>query len=126
MTEDAVVYVAPHDIGIDFLEETLLDAFLTIRDALTRDRPAVAVIRESDVLGHGDPADAALATALVGMVRTLATEGTREGWTVNVLSIPDDLPSDALDEWVARLAAPHGMTGGLVRLGDLHLGRVAT
>ena len=124
MNAEPATYTAPAGVGIELLEETLLDAFHALRDALAGGRPAIAVVRDADVLGHGEPADAALANALVGLVRALATEGTRDGWTVNALAVPDELDPDALSVWIDRLAHANGLTGGLVRLGDLHLGRV--
>jgi hypothetical protein len=82
-TEVAVIEATPLD-GLDDLEPALLDAFLRARDAVTGGRSVVAVVRDADLLGHCEPADAAFANGLVGLVRALATEGIREGWTVNV------------------------------------------
>jgi hypothetical protein len=124
MNAKPATYTPPSGLGIELLEETLLDAFHALRDAVTSGRPAIVIVRDADVLGHGDPAGAALANALVGLVRALATEGTRDGWTVNALAVPDELDPDALSVWIDRLAHANGLTGGLVRLGDLHLGRV--
>lgn len=118
---DALVYEAPAGIGIEGLEDALLDAFRAVRDAVSAGRPVVVIVRDADVLGHGEPADAALANALVGLVRAFATEGGRDGWRVNALSVPD---GDERAAWVDRLADPQGVSGAIVRLGDLHLGRV--
>ena len=124
MNAEPATYTAPTGVDIELLEETLLGAFHALRDALASGRPAIAVVRDADVLGHGDAADAALANALVGLVRALATEGTRDGWMVNALAVPDDVDPDGASVWIDRLAHANGLTGGLVRLGDLHLGRV--
>jgi hypothetical protein len=124
MSAEPAVYTAPAGLGVELLAETLLEAFHVLRDAVAGGRPAIAVVRDADVLGHGEPAEAALANALVGLVRALATEGARDRWTVNALAVPARLDPDALSVWIDRLADPNGMTGGLVRLGELHLGRV--
>jgi len=110
--------------GLDDLEPALLDAFRRAREAVTGGRPVVAVVRDADLLGQGEPADAALANALVGLVRALATEGVREGWTLNALAVRDDAPAQERAVWIERLGDGQGAGGALVRLGELHLGRV--
>jgi hypothetical protein len=117
------VYEAPLGIDLDGLEVAILEAFHRLRDAVAGGSPAVVIIRESDLLGHGDAADAALANALLGLVRALATEGLREGWVVNALSIPDDLAEAVRRAWIDRLSEPQGISGAVIRLGELHLGR---
>jgi NAD(P)-dependent dehydrogenase (short-subunit alcohol dehydrogenase family) len=110
--------------GVDDLESALLDAFRRARAALAAGRPIVAIVRDSDLLGHGEPADAALANAVLGLVRTLAIEGVREGWTVNALAVGDGVSEQQLATWIRRLGEGQAVGGALVRLGDLHLGRV--
>jgi hypothetical protein len=84
-TEVAVTEARPLD-GVDDLEPALLDAFpRRARDAVTGGRP-VAVVRDADLLGRGEPAEPAA--------------------------------------WVERLGSADRAGGALVRLGDLHLGRV--
>ncbi|MBV9464806.1 MAG: hypothetical protein JO206_12025 [Solirubrobacterales bacterium] len=119
------VHAAPRGVGIEGLEAALLEAFQRLREALTAGRPAVVIVRDADLLGHGDPADAALANGLLGLVRALATEGAREQWIVNALAVDGEETDEAAqDVWVQRLSEPVGVTGVLIRLGDLHLGRV--
>jgi hypothetical protein len=120
----AVVLEAPAGVGVDGLEAALLEAFRALRDAVAADRPAVVVLRERDVLAHGDEFDAALAHGLIGLVRAFATEGSRPGWRVNALSVPDDLDEDARSTWLERLSEPAGASGVVVRLGEVHLGKV--
>ena len=119
-----LVHEPPRGVGIDQLEAVLLEAFGTLRDALAAGRPVIVVVHDSDLLGQGEVADAALANALVGLVRALATEGTSDGWQVNALAVSDEIGDDARRAWIGRLTDPQGATGALVRLGDLHLGRV--
>jgi hypothetical protein len=110
--------------GIDELEAALLDGFGRARDAVLSGRSVVVVVRDEDLLGHREPADAALANALVGLVRALATEGVREGWTLNALALADGTTDAERSAWIDRLAGGDGARGALIRLGDLHLGRV--
>jgi hypothetical protein len=110
--------------GLDDLEPALLDAFTRSRDALAGGRPVVLVVRDEALLGHAEPADAAFANALVGLARALATEGVRDGWTVNVLAVTDTTEDADRAAWLDRLASGDGASGALVRLGGLHRGRV--
>jgi len=106
------------------LDETLLAAFRAIRDALTEGRTVVVVVRDSDLLGHGSPADAALAGGLLGLTRALATEGVRQGWRVNALGVTGDVDTAELDAWITHISESTAINGELIRLGNLHLGKV--
>jgi hypothetical protein len=101
--------------GFDELEDALLQAF---RQLVSSDGPCVVVLRDADVAAHGDPVAAALAHALLGLVRALALEGR----TVNALSVDDPDPDPA---WIERLADSQGLNGQLVRLGGRGLGKSA-
>ena len=107
---------------LDRLDTVLLDAFRALRAALAEGRPAIVVLADADVSAHGDPVGAALAHGLLGLVRALATEGAREGWIVNALSVGEGADPGP---WIERLADPHDLRGALVRLGGEHLGRIA-
>jgi hypothetical protein len=106
----------PEPVGVEGLEDELCRAFTILRDA---DEPVVVALDEADVAGVGDPAGAALAHGLLGMVRALAIEGR----PITALAAPADVPSEERQAWVERLA---GASGTFVRLGTDHLGRVPT
>jgi hypothetical protein len=110
------LHYEPEPVGLDDLEDALCRAFTIVRDA---GEPVVVALDEADVAGVGDPAGAALAHGLLGMVRALAIEGR----PITALAIPADLPSEERQAWVERLA---GARGTFVRLGTDHLGRVPT
>jgi NAD(P)-dependent dehydrogenase (short-subunit alcohol dehydrogenase family) len=114
------VYEQPSASSFKTLDTELLRAFRSLLGALTDGRPAVVVVRDEDLAAHGDPAAAAHAHALLGLVRSLAIEGERAGWSVNAVAVDDDTPAGA---WVERLGDPQGLSGALVRLGIRHLGR---
>jgi hypothetical protein len=68
---------------------------------VTGGRPVVAVVRDADLLGCGEPADAAFADGLVGLVRILATEGIREAWISTRLPSPTTRFREGWGRWVA-------------------------
>jgi hypothetical protein len=123
--DEAAIVHQPRGLSVDELESGLLRVFGECRDALTAGRPVVVVLREDDVLGHGDPLDAAVAHAVVGLIRGLAVEGVREGWRINGLSVGLDATEEGWIRWAERLACPEGANGVVVRLGSAHLGRIA-
>ena len=108
----------------DDVEPALRDAFLRARAALAEARAVVVVVREEDLLGHGEPAAAAVAGGLVGLVRALAMEGTRDGWAINALTVTDAVDATDRARWIERLGEPGTAAGAVVRLGALHHGRI--
>lgn len=106
---------------LESLAVDLLDAFTALREALDAGRPALVVLADEDVSGHREPAGAAFAHALLGLVRALSIEGARDGWVINAVSIPAGIDAGP---WIERLADPADLRGALVRLGAAHLGRI--
>jgi NAD(P)-dependent dehydrogenase (short-subunit alcohol dehydrogenase family) len=121
-----LLYEPPAGLGIDGLEDELCRAFTTVRDAVVRGDAVVVALDEGDVEGVGDPVGAALAHALLGLVRALATEGAKPGWRINALAAPRDLAPEQREAWIERLSQPAGASGTLIRLGAGHLGKVPT
>jgi len=107
---------------LDAVTPTLTDAFATVRAALGEGRPVVIVLAAADLEGQGTPADAAVATGLLGMVRTLGIEGAKPGWRVNVVA-GAAAADPAVEEAVAALAAT-SLTGQLLQTGGANLGKV--
>jgi len=103
--------------------QALTGAFAEIRAALEAGRPVVVVLDAGDLLGQGAPLDAAVATALLGMVRTLGIEGAKPGWRVNVVAGgPED--AAAIEETVAMLGRSSSVTGQLLQVGGANLGKL--
>ena len=100
----------------------LTDAFAAVRDALEAERPVVVVVDSRDLMGQGDPLDAAVATGLLGVVRTFGIEGAKPGWRVNVVAGGED-DAEAIDEAVATLAGS-SLTGQLLNVGGANLGKL--
>jgi NAD(P)-dependent dehydrogenase (short-subunit alcohol dehydrogenase family) len=108
---------------VDAVGPTLTDAFVEIRAALEAGRPVIVVVDPGDLLGQGSPLDAAVATALLGMVRTLGIEGAKPGWRVNVVA-GGAADAAAIDETVALLARSSSLTGQLLQVGGANLGKL--
>jgi NAD(P)-dependent dehydrogenase (short-subunit alcohol dehydrogenase family) len=108
---------------VDAVGPTLTGAFVAIRAALEAGRPVIVVVDPGDLLGQGSPLDAAVATALLGMVRTLGIEGAKPGWRVNVVAGRAE-DAAAIDETVALLARSSSLTGQLLQVGGANLGKL--
>jgi NAD(P)-dependent dehydrogenase (short-subunit alcohol dehydrogenase family) len=128
-----------HDPGA--VTRALTDAFAAAREALEAHRPVVVVVAAGDLLGQGDPLDAAVATGLLGMVRTLGIEGAKPGWRINVVAVPGvaaeqaegqlavaaaDEAADEEDPVALTIAmlAESQLTGQLLQVGGANLGKL--
>jgi NAD(P)-dependent dehydrogenase (short-subunit alcohol dehydrogenase family) len=133
----------PEPLGGDPGEVTgaLTGAFVAAREALEAGRPVVVVVAAGDLLGQGDPLDAAVATGLLGMVRTLAIEGAKPGWRINVVAGPGlaedgeaeefgvEAEDEAADEedpvaLIVGMLAESELTGQLLQAGGANLGKL--
>lgn len=113
-------------VGDDWTEarSELERAFQMSRQAALNEESFVFVVHHDDLLGRRGPGNAMVATGLLSAARTAAIEGSRKGWTANVLAYDDDSDPDLVDGWAERLAEDsHGVTGELIRLGSSHLGK---
>jgi NAD(P)-dependent dehydrogenase (short-subunit alcohol dehydrogenase family) len=116
--------VRPGSVGedIEAVTPALTGAFAEVRAALEAGRPVTVVLDARDLLGQGSPLDAAVATGLLGMVRTLGIEGAKPGWRVNVVA-GDEGDEGLVEEMVATLAGS-SLTGQLLQVGGANLGKV--
>jgi hypothetical protein len=94
------------------------------REAAQREESFVYVVHHDDLLGRRGPGNAMVAAGLLSAARTAAMEGSRRGWTVNVVAYDDSADPGDVDRWAQRLAEDSlGVTGELVRVGTSHLGK---
>jgi NAD(P)-dependent dehydrogenase (short-subunit alcohol dehydrogenase family) len=133
----------PEPLGGDPGEVTsaLTSAFVAAREALEAGRPVVVVLAAGDLLGQGDPLDAAVATGLLGMVRTLAIEGAKPGWRINVIAGPGRAEDGEKEEFgvapeveaadeedpvalTIGMLADSELTGQLLQVGGANLGKL--
>jgi hypothetical protein len=103
---------------------TLERAFSMSRAAAQNEESFVYVVHHDDLLGRRGAGGAMVATALLSAARTAAIEGSRKGWTVNVIAYDDDSDADLVDRWAERLVTDsEGVTGEIIRIGSNHLGK---
>ena len=119
-----LLVLRPGSVGddLDAVTPALTGAFAEARAALEAGRPVAIVVDARDLLGQGSPLDAALATGLLGMVRTLGIEGAKPGWRVNVVAGGEG-EEELVDEAVAMLSGS-SLTGQLLQVGGANLGKV--
>ena len=99
-------------------------AFQMAQEAARAEENFVFVVHHDDLLGRRGSGNAMVATGLLSAARTAAIEGSRKGWTVNVVAFDDDADPELVQGWAERLAEDsHGVTGELIRLGSSHLGK---
>lgn len=118
MVDQRVVTLRQRPATVEDLESQLVEHFVAAREALTGGRSVVFEVDGLDLLGHGSAANAAVATAIVGLARALALEGARSNWSINVVAA-DEVPAVDL-----AFLTDLGLTGQLVHLDRGHLGRV--
>lgn len=108
----------------DEVSVELKRAFGMARDAARAEENLVFVVHHDDLLGRRGAGNAMVATGLLSACRTAAIEGSRKGWTANVLAFDDESDEELITGWAERLAEDsHGVTGELIRLGSSHLGK---
>jgi hypothetical protein len=99
-------------------------AFQMSRAAARNEESIVYVVHHDDLLGRRGPGNAMVATGLLSAARTAAIEGSRRGWTANVVAYDNSADPEQVEEWAERLAtSSSGVTGELIRIGPSHLGK---
>lgn len=104
------------------LEAELDTVFQVTQQAVLAGEPIVYVIHEPAIWGHATPLRSALATALMGAVRSAAVEGFRAGLAANVVATDHDVDPARLADAIEFLLNS-GLTGQLLTCGSTHLGR---
>lgn len=114
------------EVGDDWdeVKAELARAFVMARSAAQAEENFVFVVHHDDLLGRRGAGKAMVATGLLSAARTAAIEGSRKGWTANVVAFDEDTDPELVNAWAERLAVDsHGVTGELIRLGPSHLGK---
>ncbi len=122
MADQLVLRPATVGEDLDAVTPALTAAFLETRAALEAGRPVAVVLDARDLLGQRSPPDAAIATGLLGMARTLAIEGAKPGWRVNVVAGGEGEEA-AVAEALATLAGS-SLSGQVLQVGGANLGKV--
>jgi len=106
------------------LEAELDEVFRLTQQAVLAGEPIVYVVHEPAIWGHVGPLRAALATALMGGMRSAAVEGARSGLAANAVATDEGVDPAQLAAAIEFLLAS-GLTGQLITCGTTHLGRPA-
>ncbi|HSM44318.1 MAG TPA: hypothetical protein VK969_04805 [Acidimicrobiia bacterium] len=113
-------------VGDDWAEvrAELTRAFTVARSAAQAEESFTYVVHHDDLLGRRGAGNAMVATGMLSAARTAAIEGSRKGWTANVIAFDDEADPELVTKWAERLAdASEGVNGEVVRLGSSHLGK---
>jgi hypothetical protein len=105
------------------IRDELTRAFGVARDAATKEKSFVFVVRQDDLLGRRGVGNAMVAAGLLSAARTAALEGVRKGWTANVVAIDNDAEPGTVEAWAHHLLEESGVTGELIRIGPGHIGK---
>ncbi len=106
------------------IRSELAAAFEMSRAAAQAEENLVYVVHHDSLLGRRGPGNAMVAAGLLSAARTAAIEGSRKGWTANVLAFDDGADAEHVRRWSERLAEGSlGVTGELIRVGTSHLGK---
>jgi len=117
-------HAQPVGEGWDEIKAELERAFQMSRSAARAGESFVFVVHHDDLLGRRGAGNAMVATGLLSAARTAAIEGSRKGWSANVVAFDDDADPEVVRRWAERLAEDSdGVTGELIRLGSSHLGK---
>lgn len=113
------------EVGDDWTEvrAELERAFQMSRRAAQAEESFVFVVHNDDLLGRRGAGNAMVATGLLSAARTAAIEGSRKGWTANVIAHDEDAPPEEVERWAQSMLDSHGVTGEVIRLGPGHLGK---
>lgn len=108
----------------DEIRAELERAFQMSRAAAQAEESFVYVVHHDDLLGRRGAGNAMVATGLLSAARTAAIEGSRKGWTANVVAYDDETDDETVQAWAEKLATDSsGVTGELIRVGSSHIGK---
>ena len=113
------------EVGDDWpsIRHELERAFQVARRAAQDEASFVFVVNHDDLLGRRGPANAMVATCLLSAARTAAIEGSRKGWTANVIAFDDGADRSDVEEWAERMLDSAGVSGEVIRVGTTHIGK---
>jgi len=98
-------------------------AFQMSRAAALAGESFVYVVHSDDLFGRRGPGGAMIAAGLVSAARTAASEGSRLGWTANVIAYDEGTDEAEIDRWTKLMRDSHGVTGQLIQIGPGHVGK---
>lgn len=109
--------------GWNDIRAELERAFELSRQSAQAGQSFVYIVHHDDLLGRRGAGDAMVATGLLSAARTAAIEGSRKGWTANVIAYDDSASRAEVEQWAEWMLDSHGVTGELIRVGSTHMGK---
>ncbi len=101
----------------------LAEAFEGSKAAAVAEESIVYVVSNDALLGRSGAPAAMVAAGLLSGARTAAIEGSRKGWTANVLAYDSVVDEADVLEHAVRLLENGLVTGELIHLGPGHIGK---
>lgn len=111
------------DEGWDAVKKELTDVFEGSRETAIAGESMVYVVSNDALLGRVGAARAMVAAGLVSAARTAAVEGSRKGWTANVVAYDEGTDPQIVMSHAIRLLRDGAVTGEVVHLGPGHIGK---
>lgn len=102
----------------------LTEAFAGSRQAARDEHSFIYVVSNDDLLGRNGATRAMVSAGLVSGARTAALEGSRKGWTANVIAYDPEVPPDAIIARAVSILRDGLISGELIHLGPGHIGKV--
>lgn len=107
----------------DEVSAELTEAFVGSREAARGENSFIYIVSNDDLLGRNGAARAMASAGLVSGARTAALEGSRKGWTANVIAYDNTVaPQDIVARAISVLN--DGLiTGEVIHVGPGHIGK---
>ncbi len=103
--------------------DELTTAFNMSKESAIAEQSFVYIVGNDDLLGRNGPIAAMVAAGLVSAARTAALEGSRKGWTSNVVAYDDKASPTTVVSHAKRLIEDGSVTGELIHIGPGHIGK---
>jgi hypothetical protein len=121
--ENGLVFVV-RDGFVDWqaTEDELAEAFTLTKEAVVANGPVVYVVTTANLLGRGEPLDAAVADGLLAGARGVAFERKKHSGYASIVAADAGTSPESVALAVDALLATRGSNGQPFVLGDEHLG----
>lgn len=126
MSEGRILWAARVDDGWEDIRTELDRVFQISRSAAQDEQSFVYVVQNDDLLGRGTTGGAMVAAGLLSAARTAAIEGTRKGWTANVIAVEADSDTETVEALAEYVMGSGVVTGDVIHVGPGHVGKALT
>lgn len=123
MSGGHILWAAQVEDNWEAIRTELDRAFQMSRSASQAEQSFVYVVQNDDLLGRGTTGGAIVAAGLLSAARTAAIEGSRKGWTANVIAAESDSDREAVESLADYVMGSGVITGDLIHMGSDHVGK---